>query len=77
MTFAAGCATTEPVTRTETVYEKPPESLFPVCKTPDHVTETNGDLARAYNDMRSALEECRSGMEAVKEWPDGLESETH
>lgn len=69
LVFASGCSTTrEPVTRTEVKRISPPESLYPECREPEVTIETNGDLARGFRAMRTALTQCRSGMEQVKEW---------
>lgn len=72
--FVAGCASTnQPTVKTETVYQSPPESLYPDCRPPAYTIDTNGDLARAFRDLRSRMVECHVELEKLKEWPDELE----
>lgn len=74
--FVAGCAaTSQPTVRTETIYQSPPESLYPDCRAPSYDIATNGDLARAFRDLRSRMTECNAELQKLKEWPDGLEPE--
>ena len=66
MAFVAGCASPQTVTERFAVYT--PASLYPACETPEHKIETNGDLARAYMDLRDSLRFCRQGVEALRDW---------
>ena len=75
MIFATGCTTTpNPVVRTETIYQSPPAVLYPDCEAPEHTITTNGDLARAYRDLRMILNQCEDGLEQLRAWPDEDES---
>ena len=66
--FAIGCATTEPTTRTVTEYREPPAALFPDCDVPEHNIRNNRDLANAYKDLQSRLDECSQGVEVLRNW---------
>jgi len=63
----AGCASPQVVTERVEVY--PPASLYPDCAAPEQSIETNGDLARAYRELRASLRLCREAVEALREWP--------
>lgn len=68
--FVAGCATSEPVTRTVTEYREPPAALFPDCEVPQHDIRNNRDLANAYKDLQLRLRECDENLEVLKRWRD-------
>ena len=71
MTLLVGCAATSaPATKTKVVYESPPAALYPECAEPVLNFTTNEALAESFYAVRSALTECRAGVEDLRQWGD-------
>jgi hypothetical protein len=64
-----GCATNpEPVVQTKVIYEQPPAILYPDCSPPEHDIASNGDLVRAYRDLKQKLTHCHFGVQQIRNW---------
>ena len=66
--LATGCASTQTITKTETVYRYPPEILTQPCPAPEYTGSTWGDLAHYTVRLKGAVDLCNEDKRLIREW---------
>lgn len=66
--LVTGCASTQTVYKTNTIYRNPPAYLLADCPAPEYTGTQWGDVAAYAGEVQTMLDICNTDKELLREW---------